>query len=122
MADFFEKYNAAEQKRNEERKKDEGESNFLSSAEKQVLIDEGIGFPVLEVKRVKTQYGDRWVVGIELEGESKLLGFGAGGPVKSRDRMMEALVGHLANGGEPPVVKIVLNGRSQVLVDAEQED
>lgn len=99
--------------------KDQGSGEgFLSKAEKDLMIEEGVGFSVTSVSSANTQYGPRWVLGIEVEGEPRLIGFSKG-KVFSRDRMLTALSDHLDNGGEPPEVKIVLNGRSQVLVDAE---
>ena len=91
---------------------------FLTGKEKEVLIEEGTAFAVTGVMSANSTYGPRWVAQIDIEGESRALGF-AKGKVFSRDRMMAALAEHLSNGGEAPLVKIVLNGRSQVLVDVE---
>ena len=99
--------------------RDDGDSSaFLSAAEKQLLIDEGVAFPITSVSSANTQFGPRWILGIEVEGEPRMLGFSKG-KVFSRDRMLVALEAHFDNGGEPPEVKIVMNGRSQILVDAE---
>jgi hypothetical protein len=113
MGKFFEGY--------KDDRPDTDQGEFLSGKEKDVLIEEGTPFEVNGISGpVKTKFGERWVMQASIEGEPRALGFAAG-KVPSRDRMMAALHQHLSAGGEPPIVKIVLKGKSQVLVDAEDE-
>lgn len=101
--------------------RDEGGGQFLSAEEKELLIDEGVAFPVTSVASSESEFGPRWVVGIELEGEPRLVGFSRG-KVFSRDRLLEALQGYLAEeGAEPPELRIVMNKRSQLLVSASED-
>lgn len=93
-----------------------GGGSFLTGKEKELLIDEGVVFPIVSVTSATTKFGPRWIVGIELEGESRAVGFSKG-KVFSRDRMLTAMQAHLDNGGDPIETKIALNGRSQVLVN-----
>lgn len=114
MAKFFDEYKD---------NRPEGESDgdlgaFLSGKEKEVLIEEGTAFAITGITSSETKYGPRWILQVTIEDEPRALGF-AKGKVPSRDRMLVALSTHLTNGGEIPMTKIVLNGRSQVLVDAE---
>jgi len=109
MAGFFDGY--------EDENPNSGDSNFLTAGEKQLLIDEGASFPITSVDSTTTQYGPRWVLGIEVEGESRMLGFGKG-KVFSRDRLLAALKDHFEKGGEPVEVRIEMSKRSQIIVDA----
>lgn len=91
---------------------------FLTAEEKELLIEEGVGFPILSVGKADTKFGERYMVGTELEGEPRMIGFSTG-KVFSRDRALDAIKLWLETGGAAPVVKIVISGRSQLLVDAE---
>jgi hypothetical protein len=96
-------------------------SAFLTKAEKEVLIEEGVAFPVTSVHAAESKFGPRWIVGVEIEGEPRLVGFSRG-MVFSRDRLLVALEDYLAeDGAEPPECKITLVGRSQILGPAEGE-
>lgn len=101
---------------------DEGGGAFLSKEEKQVLIEEETRFPIISVSGpTETKYGPRFVVGVEIEGETRLIGFKQG-VVFSRDRMLTAMQEHLeGEDAEPPEVILALNGRSQILVDPDAE-
>lgn len=97
---------------------DQGGGSFLSKAEKELLVEEAVPFPILSVSKTTTQFGVRWMIGTELEGEPRMIGFSSG-KVFSRDRQLAAVEAWLNEGGAAPVVKIVMAGRSQILVDAE---
>jgi hypothetical protein len=86
VADFFAQY------------EDEGgDAQYLSKAEKQALIDNATAF---EVKAVAFQPekgykgSDRFLLTIDLDGETRLLSFGTG-TVDSRDRMLGAMSKYL---------------------------
>lgn len=108
MANFFDTYTDV---------RDDGESTFLSKEEKQLLINERITFPITTVSSTTTEYGPRWVVGTEIEGEPRMIGFSKG-KVFSRDRLLAAIEKDLEDGGDPAEVYIKQVGRSQILKDA----
>ena len=102
---------------------DTSSSGYLNKDDKQVLIDNGISFPITSVKvEDHPEYGERYVCGVtvpslenEGETEDRLLSFPIG-TVESRDRMLEAMSKWLDDPtAEPPVVKLDKVGRSLIL-------
>lgn len=97
---------------------------FLSTAEKELLIDEQVAFPILSVSGpAENEYNGkvsmRYIVSTELDGETKLLGFEIGS-VYTRDDLLAKTQKWLAeNPDDPPTVVLVRKGSSQLLVDAD---
>lgn len=119
MGKFFEDFEKAEEERRRAIKESGGGAVFLSKAEKELLISDGVAFRITNVKQEpENKFGPRYVVTVELEGESRKVGFGKGS-VFTRDRMLEYIKEMLDAGAEPPTMKIELDGRSQMLVEVE---
>lgn len=116
MGKFFDEY---EDDTPQEDNKFETGGAFLTAGEKDLLIREEVGFPILAVRSGETKHGLRWYVDTEIEGEPRTIGFGKGGKVVSRDKQLAAIQAWLKEGKQPPVVKIVKDGMSHVLKDAE---
>ncbi len=92
---------------------------FLSKDEKQILIDEGVPFDIVAIDiedDKKFEQKKRYVLTIDLEGETRKLGFGRGS-VFSRDRLLDAMIQHFADGGASVTTRIEMEGRAQILVD-----
>lgn len=108
---------------------------WMSAAEKQVLIENGIPFQITEVADDdQNQYGPRYVLFVKVpdpetgEDEERKIGFAkvthdedgkieAG--VESRDRMLVQMQEYLSrDGSEPVTVKLTKIGRAQILQQA----
>lgn len=109
--------------------KDIGGGEYVSSDEKQVLIDNGIPFQMTDVVyQEESKFGERFVTRVMLpdtesgEPEERLMSFGAG-TVESRDRMLRALAEWLDEAdNEPPFVKLEKVGRAVIIVRGEAPD
>jgi len=112
---------------------DIGGGDWVSSDEKDVVIEQGIPFLITEVIEDKAnKYGERFVLKVLLpnpetgDEEERNLGMGIGS-VESRDRQLFAMrdgIGDypgLANGGDPVLVKLTKVGNSQILVVQDEE-
>lgn len=85
--------------------KDTGGLNFVGKEEKAELIDSAEQFPIRQVfKGNSTEYGPKYNLIVELDGEERCISFGAGS-VESRDRMLDAMIDYLDEneGEEVPV-------------------
>ncbi len=93
--------------------------NWIGKEEKASMIADETPFVALTVARVSSRYGPRYVVKTELDGEERLLGFGAEA-VESRDRLFDALIGYLARDDAEPVnLKMKRSGQSVLVVNAD---
>jgi hypothetical protein len=92
--------------------------SFVSTEEKDVLIDEGTPLVFTAVTFGPSKYGERFIATTEIEGEERAIGFPAG-TVESRDAQLHDLQTWLADGGEAPTLKIVRVGRALILENAE---
>ena len=91
--------------------------NFVSKEEKEVLIEEETPLVFTSVSFGPSKYGERFIAVTEIEGEERAIGFPAG-TVESRDAMLRDLQTYLAEGGDPPSLKIVRAGRALILENA----
>lgn len=104
-----------------------GGGTFLKSAEKQVLIENGIGFQILSiVEDPLNEYGPRFVAFCEIpnpengEIEEKKVGFPTGSGVGGRDAMLAQMKEYLAGKDAEPVwVKLDKPGKAILIVPAE---
>lgn len=107
--------------------KDIGGGDYVSSDEKNVLIDNGIPIQITDVVyQEESKFGERFVCRVMLpdrdlgEAEERLMSFSAG-TVESRDRMLRALAEWLDEGdNEPPWVKLEKVGRAVIIVRGEE--
>ncbi len=103
---------------------DTGGTAYVGKDEKEVLIKTGAPVLVTKVQKGPDTYlgrtYEKYTVSIELEGETRLLGFEAG-TVNTRDSALELIKEHLESGGEPPAVKLERQGRAVLLVDPAKE-
>lgn len=98
---------------------------FMTAAEKQVLIDEGIPFQITAITEdARFDDKERFVVQVLVpdpengEEQERLIGFQKNG-VDSRDRMLKQMKEYLASDeAEPVIVKLEKVGRAQVLRNA----
>jgi hypothetical protein len=91
--------------------------SWVKAEEKAILIDDAVPLTVTAAGHSVTQYGPRYFIVFDLEGETRALGFNEGS-VESRDRMLGALVEFLAEeDAEPPTFLLQKVGRSIVLKD-----
>lgn len=102
--------------------KEENTLNYVSKEEKEVLIKEGITFTVRNVFTNEGQFGPKYNLIIELDGEDRALSFVAG-RVESRDRLLDAMMEYLDQEGdvEYPRCKLVRRGQSQLIVRADDD-
>jgi hypothetical protein len=98
---------------------DEGGLSYVSSEEKAILINNKVPFKVLRVWHSEGQFGPKYTLVVDFEGEERALSFGSG-KVESRDRMLDAMMEYLDQEGDPvpPVVYIAKIKQSQVLKNA----
>lgn len=93
--------------------------NWISSDEKQALIDGGIPFEITAIQHDDAnKYGPRFVASVVApnpetgDEEERTIGFPKG-TVESRDRMLLAMEEYLAgDGDEPVIVKLEKVGQS----------
>lgn len=94
--------------------------NFVKAAEKQILMDEGVPFPITAVVEDQAnKFGPRFVAqvvipeGVEgVEAGERAISFPIG-TVESRDRMLNQMVGYLDRGDADDVtVKLEKAGQS----------
>jgi hypothetical protein len=98
---------------------DTGGGNFIGKEEKAELIESATPLPVNRVIKGESKFGPRYVLTVSLDGEDRALSFTAGS-VESRDRMLDALQGYLAdNEGETVNVVMVKVGQSVILKNPE---
>ena len=97
--------------------------NYVKKEEKAVLISNKVAFPVLRVTKGSTQFGERFVIHTEIDGEERALSFGTGS-VESRDRLLDAMMDYLATeeDAETPVLVMKQVKQSVILVDADAAD
>src|SRR5581483_4688414 len=102
---------------------------YVSSEEKQVLIDDGIPFKITDVVyQAEGKYGSRYVCRVVLPdtdtgeyADERLMSFAAGGMVESRDRMLEAMMAYLDDADAEPVwVKLSKVGRAVIIEKGEE--
>lgn len=106
--------------------KDIGGGDYVSSEEKDVLIDNGIPFQITDVVyQEESKFGERFVTRVQLpdpetgEKAERLMSFGAG-TVESRDRMLRALAEWLDEAdNEAPFVKLTKVGRAVIIEKGE---
>lgn len=109
--------------------KDIGGGEYVSSDEKNVLIENGIPFQMTDVVyQEESKFGERFVTRVLLpdpetgEEEERLMSFGAG-TVESRDRLLRALAEWLDEAdNEPPYVKLAKVGRAVIIEKGEAPD
>lgn len=102
-----------------------GGGKYLSSDEKQFLIDNGIAFEINKLAVDEdNQYGPRYVAFVTVpnqesgEGEERKVGFPLGSGAESRDSMLKAMDRYLqGEDGEPVKVKLSKPGRA-ILIEA----
>lgn len=104
---------------------DEGGLNYVDQEEKQALIKNDTPLTVLRVFTGEGQYGAKYNMVVELDGEERCISFGAG-KVESRDRMFDAMIEYLdveEDDKDPewtnPVVKLVKVKQSILVRNAE---
>jgi len=95
-------------------------SAFVGKEEKEEMIASAYPFPILKVVKGQTQYGERYIITTEIEGEERSLGFGAG-TVFSRDRLLDNVAEWLEAGNPPPTVVMKRIKRSIVLENPNAE-
>lgn len=106
--------------------KDIGGGEYVSSDEKNVLIDNGIPFQMTDVVyQEESKFGERFVTRVMLpdpesgEETERLMSFGAG-TVESRDRLLRALAEYLDDASnDPPFVKLTKVGRAVIIEKGE---
>jgi len=107
--------------------KDIGGGEYVSSDEKNVLIENGIPLKITDVAyQEESKFGERYVCRVLLpdpetgDEEERLMSFSAG-TVESRDRMLKAMAEYLDDAdAEPPLVKLEKVGRAVIIVKAEE--
>lgn len=104
--------------------KEEGGLNYIGSEEKAVIIKEGLPLTFLRAWTGEGQFGPKYTVVVEYDGEERAVSFPAG-KVESRDRMLDAMIEYVdvdedakPEDWELPVFKIAKVKQSQVLVAA----
>jgi len=85
------------------------DSNYLTKAEKLLLVEEGVIFPLVAVEfQEEAGYNgaSRFLVTTELEGEEKFISFGVSktGNPSSRDRLLAAAEEYITNDGEEEIL------------------
>lgn len=100
---------------------DEGGLSYVSSEEKAILVRDKVPFKVLRVWHGEGQFGPKYTLVVDFDGEERAISFGSG-KVESRDRMLDAMIEYLDQEGdpEPPVVYIAKVKQSQVLRNASE--
>lgn len=107
--------------------KDAGSGEWVSSDEKDVLIENAIPVQIVDVMyEEEGKYGERYVLKLLLPDEEsgayedeRRMGFGAG-PVESRDRMLQAMMEYLDDASAEPIwVRFTMVGRSCIIEAAE---
>jgi hypothetical protein len=99
---------------------DEGGRTYLSAEEKAVLVKEGATLPVTECRFDEGggyKGKDRFLLAVDLEGESRLLSFDAES-VPSRVRLLNKLAAYFnREDAETTDIKVVLadDGRTQLI-------
>ena len=103
--------------------KDEGGLSYVGAEERIVFNKNKTPFPILRVWHGEGQYGPKYTLVIELDGEERALSFGAG-KVESRDRMLDAMIEYLDTEDEVEFPKVVLTKvkQSWILVNAEKTE
>lgn len=104
-----------------------GGGRFLSQADKQVLIENGVPFKITAVQFDEhNEHGPRFIAfalvpDVETgEDEERKIGFPVGSGVQSRDSMLEAMKDYFTEeDSEPVTVKMEKPGRAIFLVNAE---
>ena len=107
--------------------KDKGAGGrFLSKADKDVLIENGVPFKITGLTwDPENEHGPRFIAFIVVpdvetgEDEERKVGFPVGTGVSSRDDMLRAMKDFLDEGGDPVTVKLEKPGRAIFLVNAE---
>lgn len=101
-------------------------SGYVNAAEKKVLMDEGVTFPISQVfVEDHPEFGERYVASVTVPGEDGLedrrISFPKG-TVDSRDRMLDAMEKWLEDpDNELPIVKLTKVGRSIIIVPADAD-
>jgi len=110
---------------NAELLKGSGGGNYVSEAEKIVLAEEGIAFPLVKVEfqpdnTFNGKPRPRFVATTEIEGEERLMSFGLSTTdnPSSRDRLLAVAREWLEAGKDPIEVKFEKIGRYFGLVEA----
>lgn len=104
--------------------KDTSGGAYVGKDDKQVLMEQGISFPIIALKvEDSPTYGERYIATVVIPGgvfdgegddveRERLISFPKG-TVESRDRMLTAMLAWLDDPtNEPPVVKLEKVGRS----------
>jgi hypothetical protein len=85
------------------------------------MVADETPFNIVTVQRLTSRFGPRYVVKTELDGEDRLLSFGAES-VESRDRFFDAVISYQEqHPGENIPVKMRRSGQSILVVNAEAE-
>ena len=106
----------------DEYKEDEASGlSFVKENEKNELIADATRLEVVRVFSAQTQWGPRYVLVVNLDGEERALGF-AKDSVESRDRLFDNLAAYLEReDAETTYVKLEKNGRSVLVRNATDE-
>lgn len=104
-----------------------GGGRFLSAADKQVLIENGVPFKITGLQFDEhNEHGPRFIAFVLVpdvesgEEEERKIGFPVGSGVGSRDSMLEAMKEYFdGKDSEPVVVKMEKPGRAIFLINAE---
>jgi hypothetical protein len=92
--------------------------NFVGKDEKADLIADSVPLTVVKVFSTESQYGPRYILVVQLDGEERAIGFGKG-TVQSRDSMLAAMEAYLEGESvEPIVVKLSQAGRATIITEA----
>ena len=96
--------------------------NWIAAEEKAELAKQGVPLNVIRVYQATGEYGPKYNVVIDLEGEERTLSFGAE-KVPSRDRMFDAMIGYLESEEEhdPIVLKLTKVKQAYILKDYNEE-
>ncbi len=96
-------------------------ASFIGKDEKEELIKDATVLPVLRISLGESQYGERYLVTVDLDGEERAITFNTGS-VESRDRMLAALANYLDSEDAEPVSVVVSRvGRSLILKNPDSE-
>jgi len=90
-------------------------SEYLSTEEKDELVESGKGFAITEVAEEVGRYGEKFVVTVDLDGESRKISF-TKGSIQGRDVFLGDAQAHLKNGDDPIPVVLAGWGRGYGLV------
>jgi hypothetical protein len=95
--------------------------NWIAAEEKAELAKQGVPLNVVRIFQSTGEYGPKYNVVIDLEGEERTLSFGAE-KVPSRDRMFDAMIGYLEDEeAEPIVLKLTKVKQAYILKDFNEE-